>query len=159
MSRSFFHVPAHVSVPMIGTFAPPVNSFFHFKALNFPAVLAGPAAEQGKGLRRKAKQGQQIGQGHQGVAQIHQLPNNLRAPDRPQNGAAQKDAPVERNKGSFLSLPFFSKRKEGREEGLILSARIFQTVQKKPGLTNAQIAMEIGCNTEEVESTRKMFGI
>ena len=50
-------------------------------------------------------------------------------------------------------------RKEGREEGLILSARIFQTVQKKPGLTNAQIAMEIGCNTEEVESTRKMFGI
>ena len=50
-------------------------------------------------------------------------------------------------------------RKEGRKEGLILSARIFQTVQKKPGLTNAQIAMEIGCNTEEVESTRKMFGI
>ena len=50
-------------------------------------------------------------------------------------------------------------REAGKKEGLILSARIFQTVQKKPGLTNAQIAMEIGCNTEEVESTRKMFGI
>ena len=50
-------------------------------------------------------------------------------------------------------------RTKGRQEGLILSGRIFQTVKNNPDLTNEQIAAEVGCEPEEVESTRKMFGI
>ena len=50
-------------------------------------------------------------------------------------------------------------RTKGRQEGLILSGRIFQTVKNNPDLTNKQIAAEVGCEPEEVESTRKMFGI
>ena len=50
-------------------------------------------------------------------------------------------------------------RQEGRQEGLILSGRIFQAVKSNPDLTNEQIAAEVGCESEEVESTRKMFGI
>lgn len=50
-------------------------------------------------------------------------------------------------------------RQEGRQEGLILSGRIFQTVKTNPDLTNEQISAEVGCELEEVESTRKMFGI
>ena len=50
-------------------------------------------------------------------------------------------------------------RTKGRQEGLILSGRIFQTVMNNPDLTNEQIAAEVGCEPEEVESTRKMFGI
>lgn len=46
-----------------------------------------------------------------------------------------------------------------KQEGLILSGRIFQTVKSNPDLTNEQIAAEIGCEAEEVKSTRKMFGI
>ncbi len=48
---------------------------------------------------------------------------------------------------------------QGRQEGLILSGRIFQTVKSYPNLTNEQIAAEVGCEPEKVESTRKMFGI
>ncbi len=48
---------------------------------------------------------------------------------------------------------------QGRQEGLILSGRIFQTVKSNPNLTDEQIAAEVGCEPEEVESTRKMFGI
>ncbi len=48
---------------------------------------------------------------------------------------------------------------EGRQEGLILSGKIFQTVKSAPALTNEQIAAEVGRWTEEVESARKMFGI
>ena len=50
-------------------------------------------------------------------------------------------------------------RTKVRQEGLILSGRIFQTVKNNPDLTNEQIAAEVGCEPEEVESTRKMFGI
>lgn len=50
-------------------------------------------------------------------------------------------------------------RTKGRQEGLILSGRIFQTAKNNPDLTNEQIAAEVGCEPEEVESTRKMFGI
>ena len=50
-------------------------------------------------------------------------------------------------------------RTKVRQEGLILSGRIFQTVMNNPDLTNEQIAAEVGCEPEEVESTRKMFGI
>lgn len=51
------------------------------------------------------------------------------------------------------------KQQEARQEGLILSGRIFQTVKSNPNLTNEQIAAEVGCEPEEVESTRKMFEI
>ena len=50
-------------------------------------------------------------------------------------------------------------RREGRQEGIILSADIFQMVKKNPDLTNVQIAENLGCSVEDVESTRKMFGI
>ena len=48
---------------------------------------------------------------------------------------------------------------QGRQEGLILSGRIFQTVKSNQNRTDEQIAAEVGCEPEEVESTRKMFGI
>ena len=48
---------------------------------------------------------------------------------------------------------------QGRREGITLSADIFQMVKKNPDLTNVQIAENLGCNVEDVESTRKMFGI
>ena len=48
---------------------------------------------------------------------------------------------------------------QGRREGITLSADIFQMVKKNPDLTNVQIAEKLGCSVEDVESTRKMFGI
>ena len=48
---------------------------------------------------------------------------------------------------------------QGRREGITLSADIFQMVKKNPDLTNVQIAENLGCSVEDVESTRKMFGI
>lgn len=45
----------------------------------------------------------------------------------------------------------------GREEGLLLSGKIFQMLKKNLNLTNEQIAEKLGCKTDEVESTRKMF--
>ena len=50
-------------------------------------------------------------------------------------------------------------RREGRQEGITLSADIFQMVKKQPDLTNKQIAKNLGCSVEDVESTRKMFSI
>lgn len=51
------------------------------------------------------------------------------------------------------------KQREAKQEGLLLSAHIFQAVQRNPGASNTQIAYEVGCTEEEVQSTRKMFGI
>lgn len=48
---------------------------------------------------------------------------------------------------------------QGVQQGLILSGKIFQAVRKIPDITNEQIAKNLGCSIEEVESTRKMFGI
>ncbi len=48
---------------------------------------------------------------------------------------------------------------QGRQEGLILSGKIFRTVKNSSDLTNEQVAAEVGCEPEEVESARKMFGI
>ena len=48
---------------------------------------------------------------------------------------------------------------QGRREGITLSADIFQMVKKNPDLANVQIAENLGCSVEDVESTRKMFGI
>ena len=50
-------------------------------------------------------------------------------------------------------------RQEGKREGIILSADVFRMVKKNPDLTNVQIAENLGCSVEDVESTRKMFGI
>ncbi len=50
-------------------------------------------------------------------------------------------------------------RQEGRREGIFLTGRVFQIIKKNPGLTNGQIAKEVGCSVEDVESTRKMFAI
>lgn len=50
-------------------------------------------------------------------------------------------------------------RREGRQEGLLLSGRIFQGIRRNPNFTSEQIATEIGCPVEEVESIRKIFGI
>ncbi len=51
------------------------------------------------------------------------------------------------------------KLQEGIWQGITLSADIFQMVKKNPDLANVQIAENLGCSVEEVESTRKMFGI
>ena len=51
------------------------------------------------------------------------------------------------------------KLQEGIWQGITLSADIFQMVKKNPDLTNVQIAESLGCSVEDVESTRKMFGI
>ena len=48
---------------------------------------------------------------------------------------------------------------QGIQKGIILSGKIFQMVKKNLNLTNEQIALNLGCSVEEVESTRKMFGI
>ena len=48
---------------------------------------------------------------------------------------------------------------QGVQKGIILSADIFQMVKKNPDLTNVQIAENLGRSVEDVESTRKMFGI
>lgn len=50
-------------------------------------------------------------------------------------------------------------REEGREEGLILSAQIFKTIQCNPGFTDVQIAEAVGCSPDEVESVRRVFGL
>ncbi len=50
-------------------------------------------------------------------------------------------------------------RKEGREEGLVLSAQIFRTLQCNPDFTDTQIAEMVGCSADDVESTRKAFGL
>ena len=49
--------------------------------------------------------------------------------------------------------------KEGRKEGLVLSAQIFRTLQRNPDFTDTQIAEMVGCSTDDVESTRKSFGL
>lgn len=50
-------------------------------------------------------------------------------------------------------------REEGLEEGLILSAQIFKTIQCNPGFTDVQIAEAVGCSPDEVESVRRVFGL
>ena len=49
--------------------------------------------------------------------------------------------------------------KEGRGEGLVLSAQIFRALQSNPDFTDAQIAVMVGCDLDDVESTRKAFGL
>ena len=48
-------------------------------------------------------------------------------------------------------------RAEGREEGRILTVRIFQTARKNPSYTAEQIAQETGCTVQKVTDTLKMF--
>lgn len=51
------------------------------------------------------------------------------------------------------------KQQEARQEGILLSARIFQELQRDSSVSNSQIATRLGCALQEVESTRKLFGI
>ncbi len=48
---------------------------------------------------------------------------------------------------------------KGMEKGLILSAQIFKSIQRNPGLTDKQIAETVGCSPNDVESARKAFGL
>jgi hypothetical protein len=48
---------------------------------------------------------------------------------------------------------------QGIQRGLMLSGKIYQAVKRNLEFTNKQIAEEVGCTVEEVESTRKMLGI
>lgn len=50
-------------------------------------------------------------------------------------------------------------RREGRQEGMLLSAKIFQAVKKQAGAADEEIAQNVGCTVEEVQNTRKMFGL
>lgn len=47
----------------------------------------------------------------------------------------------------------------GREEGRILTVRIFQEASRNPDSSVEQIAARIGCKVEEVTDTLKMFGM
>lgn len=49
--------------------------------------------------------------------------------------------------------------REGRQEGMILSARIFHELRDNPEASDEQIAERLGCSMEDVNNTRKMFGI
>lgn len=49
--------------------------------------------------------------------------------------------------------------KKGQKEGLVLSAQIFRALQRNPDFTDAQVAEIIGCDTDDVESVRKAFGL
>ena len=51
------------------------------------------------------------------------------------------------------------KQREAKEEGMLLSARIFRIIKECPAKTNAQVAEEAGCMVEDVANTRKMFEI
>lgn len=48
-------------------------------------------------------------------------------------------------------------REKGREEGRVLTIKILQEAKKDPFLTDEQIAERVGCNTQEVADTLKMF--
>lgn len=58
-----------------------------------------------------------------------------------------------------IPTPEFYTFYNGKQEGIFLTGRIFQTVKRNPDLTSGQAAEKVGCSVEEVESTRKMFGI
>ena len=50
-------------------------------------------------------------------------------------------------------------REEGREEGRFLTIRILQEAKKNPFFTDEQIAERVGCKTQEVTETLKMFSM
>ena len=51
------------------------------------------------------------------------------------------------------------KQQEAMQKGLVLSAQIFRTLQRNPDFTDTQIAEMVGCSADDVESTRKAFGL
>ncbi len=51
------------------------------------------------------------------------------------------------------------KFEEGREEGRILTVRIFQEAKANPSSTAEEIAEKVGCKAQEVSDTLKMFGM
>ena len=64
-----------------------------------------------------------------------------------------KELPVRMTQVAELLL------EEGREEGRILTVKIFQEAQRNPQATSEQIAEKVGCKAQEVTDTLKMFGI
>ena len=48
-------------------------------------------------------------------------------------------------------------KEAGREEGRVLTIRILQEAKKNPFFTDEQIAERVGCKTQEVTETLKMF--
>ena len=42
---------------------------------------------------------------------------------------------------------------------MLLSAKNFQAVKKQAGAADEEIAQNVGCTVEEVQNTRKMFGL
>lgn len=50
-------------------------------------------------------------------------------------------------------------KEEGREEGRVLTIKILQEAKKNPFFTDEQIAERVGCKTQEVAETLKMFAM
>ena len=50
-------------------------------------------------------------------------------------------------------------RKQGIEQGMLLSGQIFRLIKESPDLTDSQVAKALGCRLEDVGSVRKMLGI
>ncbi len=50
-------------------------------------------------------------------------------------------------------------KQEGREEGMILTAKIFRAIKQNSDLTNEQVAEKAGCTVQDVENVRGMFGM
>ncbi len=51
------------------------------------------------------------------------------------------------------------KQQEAAQNAFILSAQIFQAVKRQTGITDEQIAQEVGCTVGEVRYVRQIFGI
>lgn len=51
------------------------------------------------------------------------------------------------------------KQQEAAQNAFILSAQIFQAVKRQAGITDEQIAQEVGCTVGEVRNVRQIFGI
>ncbi len=48
---------------------------------------------------------------------------------------------------------------EGMQKGMHLTAKIFRAIKQNPDFTNTQVAEEAGCTVQDVENTRRMFGM
>ncbi len=51
------------------------------------------------------------------------------------------------------------KQEEAKQEGMLLTAMIFRAIKQNPDFTNEQVAEEAGCTVQDVENTRRMFGM
>ncbi len=51
------------------------------------------------------------------------------------------------------------KQEEAKQEGMLLTAKIFRAIKQNSDLTNEQVAEKAGCTVQDVEDTRRMFGM